>query len=72
MSVIVKGIEMPKSCDICPFCGMDYTCMNYTADCFGFYIGDYEASRHHNCNLELYEEKWMPLPKPYMEEGEEK
>lgn len=53
MSVILKGceIEMPHSCDICPFCGCDYTCMNYTADCYGEDIGDYSMCRHEKCNL---------------------
>ena len=53
MSVILKGceIKMPHSCDICPFCGCDYTCMNYTADCYGEDIGDYTMCRHEKCNL---------------------
>lgn len=53
MSVILKGheIEIPNSCDVCPFCGCDFTCMNYTADCFGEDISDYEMCRHSKCNL---------------------
>ena len=53
MSVILKGceIKMPHSCDICPFCGCDYTCMNYTADCYGEDISDYSMCRHEKCNL---------------------
>lgn len=53
MSVILKGpeIQIPNSCDVCSFCGCDFTCMNYTADCFGEDISDYEMCRHSKCNL---------------------
>ena len=75
MSVILKGheIQIPNSCDVCSFCGCDFTCMNYTADCFGEDISDYEMCRHSRCNLveipegarlidkQIVKEKMVPL-----------
>ena len=44
-------IEMPKSCDVCPFVASDWSCNCYVADCYGEDVGDYEKVRHPCCPL---------------------
>lgn len=56
--VVIREIEMPKSCDICPFVGTnddlmsdDYRYLYCGFPYMGQYVTDYEASRHPNCPL---------------------
>lgn len=65
MSLIIKGMELPKSCDVCPFVGTNddlrsddyrylYCCFPY----MGQFVTDYEATRHPDCPL-------LPLPEKH-------
>jgi len=58
MSILIKGMEMPKSCDICPFAKTnddlsveDYRSMYCDFPGIGEYVTDYEAARHPDCPL---------------------
>lgn len=60
--ILIRGMEMPKSCDVCPFVGTnddlmsdDYRYLYCGFPYMGQYVSDYEASRHHDCPL-------VPLP----------
>lgn len=44
-------IEMPKSCDVCPFVASDWSCNCYVADCYQVDVSDYEKVRHPCCPL---------------------
>lgn len=50
-SVLIKGMEMPKSCDVCEYCNDDYICNNFVADCYGLDVSDYVRCRHDDCPL---------------------
>lgn len=58
MSIIIRGMEMPKSCDVCPFVGTnddlmsdDYRYLYCGFPYMGQYVTDYEASRHPDCPI---------------------
>ena len=56
--ILIRGMEMPKSCDVCPFVGTnddlmsdDYRYMYCGFPYVGQYVTDYEATRHADCPL---------------------
>ncbi len=49
--MVTIDIEMPQSCDVCPFVAGDWTCNCYVADCYGEDVSDYEKVRHPCCPL---------------------
>lgn len=58
MSILIKGMEMPKSCVICPFMTTnddlsveDYRYMYCGFPGIGEFVTDYEATRHPDCPL---------------------
>ncbi len=58
MSVLIKGMNMPKSCDICPFSKTnddlmsdDYRFRYCDFPYIGYFVTDYEESRHPACPL---------------------
>ena len=58
MSILIKDMKMPKSCDICPFMKTnddlgveDYRYMYCDFPGIGEFVTDYEASRHPYCPL---------------------
>lgn len=58
MDTLIKNMEMPKSCDICPFCKSnddleleDYRRLYCDFPNMGEFVTDYEASRHPSCPL---------------------
>lgn len=58
MSVIVTGIDMPKSCDVCSYMetnddlmSSDYRYMYCGQPYMGDYVTDYVACRHPDCPL---------------------
>lgn len=53
--MIKINLEMPESCDMCPFCMCDWSCGNYSCDAYGEDISDYIKCRHDNCNLEDFD-----------------
>ena len=58
MSVLVKGVEMPKSCDVCDFVvELDEGALGSHNYCGfpgnGVYVDDCIAARHKNCPFEL-------------------
>ena len=61
--ILIRGMEMPKSCDVCPFVGTnddlmsdDYRYMYCGFPYVGQYVTDYEATRHADCPLVLLPE----------------
>jgi hypothetical protein len=73
MADILIRMDMPKSCDVCPFVGTnddlmsdDYRYLYCGFPHMGQYVTDYEASRHPDCPLgfvpaEATKEKWDRL-----------
>lgn len=60
--ILIRGMEMPKSCDVCPFVGTnddlmsdDYRYLYCGFPYMGQFVTDYEATRHADCPL-------VPLP----------
>ncbi len=60
--ILIRGMEMPKSCDVCPFVGTnddlmsdDYRYLYCGFPYMGQFVTDYEATRHPDCPL-------VPLP----------
>lgn len=60
--ILIRGMEMPKSCDVCPFAGTnddlmsdDYRYLYCGFPYMGQFVTDYEATRHPDCPL-------APLP----------
>ncbi len=58
MSVLIKGMEMPKNCNICPFSKTnddlesdDYRFRYCDFPFIGEFVTDYEKSRHPDCPL---------------------
>lgn len=56
--ILIRGMEMPKSCDVCPFVGTnddlmsdDYRYLYCGFPYMGQYVTDYEATRHADCPL---------------------
>lgn len=56
--LVIRGMEMPKSCDVCPFVGTnddlmsdDYRYLYCGFPYMGQYVTDYEASRHPDCPI---------------------
>lgn len=57
MSVLIKGMKMPKCCDVCQF--SDWSNLHQTALCkvhdyelcFGDYSQEYKSKRSNNCPL---------------------
>ena len=65
MSILIRGMEMPKSCDVCPFVGTnddlmtdDYRYLYCGFPYMGQFVTDYEATRHPDCPL-------VPLPEKH-------
>ena len=62
MSVIVIGMDMPESCDICSYMKTnddlmsdDYRYMYCNHPYMGEFVSDYVATRHPNCPLKSVE-----------------
>lgn len=60
--ILIRGMEMPKSCDVCPFVGTnddlmsdDYRYLYCGFPYMGQFVTDYEATRRADCPL-------VPLP----------
>ena len=60
--ILIRGMEMPKSCDVCPFVGTnddlmsdDYRYLYCGFQYMGQFVTDYEATRRADCPL-------VPLP----------
>lgn len=60
--ILIRGMEMPKSCDVCPFVRTnddlmsdDYRYLYCGFPYMGQFVTDYEATRHADCPL-------VPLP----------
>ena len=58
MSILLKDMEVPKSCDVCPFVKTnddlqtdDYRYMYCGFPSIGEFVGDYVASRYKDCPL---------------------
>lgn len=67
MSLIIENMEMPKSCDICPFVctnddlmSEDYRYLYCGFPYMGMFVTDYIASRHKDCPLK--EQDVIPIP----------
>lgn len=65
MDLLIKDMDMPKSCDICPFMTTndnlsveDYRYMYCGFPGIGEFVTDYEATRHPDCPL-------FPVPTPH-------
>lgn len=56
--ILIKGMEMPKSCDVCPFVhenddlmSDDYRFLDCGFPGMGMFVTDYIACRHPDCQL---------------------